>query len=80
MGAVGFIMKGSGLESVWEAIHAPKTVDHMFTGHAYARALREHFITSAALTRLMIEENPNCMIDINLERLQHIVNHFEDTS
>ena len=52
----------------------------MLTGHAYARALRGHFITSAALTRLMIDENPGCMIDINLEKLQHTVNLFLDTS
>ena len=69
MGAVGFIMKGSGIESLWATIYAPKTVEHMLTGHAYARALRGHFITSAALTRLMIDENPGCMIDINLEKL-----------
>jgi len=55
MGSIGFIMKGSGLEDLWETVYAPNSIEHMLTGHAYARALRSHFLTSAALTSLIIQ-------------------------
>ena len=45
MGAVGTIMAGSGIEEIWETVYAPNTVDHMLTGHAYARGLHAHFLT-----------------------------------
>ena len=31
--------------------NAQNTVDHMISGHAYARALRGHFLVCAALNR-----------------------------
>lgn len=49
MGAVGNIMAGSGLEELWATVYAKTSVIHMVTGHAYARALRAHFLTQLAL-------------------------------
>ena len=72
MGSIGFIMKGSGLKCLCSTVYAPKSVDHMLTGHAYARALRCHFLNSAALTKLMIEENPGCLNGVNLQKLRDI--------
>ncbi|ELU12775.1 hypothetical protein CAPTEDRAFT_192603 [Capitella teleta] len=56
MGSVGYIMGGSGLEVLWESVYAPASVVHMMTGHAYARALRAHLLTSAALFTFMMTE------------------------
>ena len=45
MGAVGYIMSGSGLEEVWVLVYTKASVTHMTCCHAYSRALRAHFIT-----------------------------------
>ncbi|CAG9773585.1 unnamed protein product [Ceutorhynchus assimilis] len=55
MGAVGFIMTGSGLEDLWAQIYARVTVSHMVAGHAYSRAIRAHFLTHWALTILIMD-------------------------
>ena len=56
MGCIGYIMAGSGLEALWETVYAPNTVVHMLTGHAYARALRAHLLTSAAIVSLIVNQ------------------------
>ena len=48
LGSIGYIMSGTGIETLWETVYAGNTVVHMLTGHAYARALRAHILTSAA--------------------------------
>ena len=53
LGSVGFIMTGSGLEDLWSTVYAPASVAHMITGHAFARAMRAHILTSAALFSLL---------------------------
>jgi hypothetical protein len=54
MGSVGYIMDGSGLSTLWETVYAAGSVIHMMTGHAYARAVRAHLLTSAALCSLLL--------------------------
>jgi hypothetical protein len=49
MGAVGYIMGGSGLKELWSLIYAVDSVEKILNGHAYARALRAHFLTQLAL-------------------------------
>ena len=56
MGAIGYILNGSGLDVLWQTVYADATVHHMLNGHAYSRALRAHFLTSAALTTLLLTE------------------------
>ena len=53
MGSIGNIMTGSGLEELWESVYAKGSVVHMMSGHAYARALRAHFML---LTRASISD------------------------
>lgn len=43
LGAIGFIMAGSGLEEAMETIYAPRAVVHIMNGHAYEWAIRAHF-------------------------------------
>ena len=69
MGSVGYIMAGTGLDSLWETVYASNTVVHMLTGHASARALRAHLISSAAIVSILLE-TPGCMSEINLDKLR----------
>lgn len=50
LGSVGFIMDGSGLKEALCTIYASNSVDKMLTGHAYARAIRGHFLVHLALS------------------------------
>ena len=68
MGSLGFIMAGSGLESMWETVYAPNSIPHMQTGHAYARALRAHILSAAVITSLLLE-NPGCLTGVNIQNL-----------
>lgn len=55
MRAVGTIMGGSGLEELWETVYAKNMVTQMMTGHAYARAIRAHFLTQLSLAALILQ-------------------------
>ncbi|CAG9814961.1 unnamed protein product [Phaedon cochleariae] len=55
MGAMGTIMAGSGLKELFCMVYAGNSVDKILSGHAYARAIRSHFLTHAALAGLIIE-------------------------
>ena len=61
-------MRGSGIRELLATIYASNAVKHMMSGHAYARALRGHFLTSAALTKLMLDTSPGCMADVSVNR------------
>lgn len=57
LGSIGYIMGGSGLDTLWETVYAAGTVIYMMTGHAYVRAVRAHILTSAALFSLLLPNN-----------------------
>ena len=82
MGSIGFIMRGSGIETLLGTVYAQNTIiyyiDHMISGHAYARALRGHFLVCAALNALMLEENIDCLADINLSQFRNVYNGLFD--
>ena len=44
--SLDYIMGDSGLRNLWETAYAHNSVNHMLTGHAYARALGPHAISS----------------------------------
>ena len=46
MGAVGYIMGGSGLKELRSLINAVNSIEKMLNGHAYAQALQAHFLTA----------------------------------
>lgn len=56
LGAIGFIMSGSGINEVLNVIYAPLSVQKMLTGHAYARAIRGHTLLYLALCKRILEE------------------------
>ena len=72
MGAVGNIMAGSVIEDLWSRITvcAPSSVPHMSTGHAFARALRAHFLTQEALATIILK-NSN-ILDASKEKLSQL--------
>ena len=55
LGCIGYIMGGSGIKEALSTIYAEKTVDMIFTGHAYARAVRAHTLLQLALMKLILQ-------------------------
>ncbi|CAH1985369.1 unnamed protein product [Acanthoscelides obtectus] len=49
LGAIGIIMGGSGLESIWELAYASESIKKMMDGHNYSRAVRAHILKFKAL-------------------------------
>ena len=45
LGAIAMVVSGSGLQTMWEQVYAAKSVTHMLSGSAYARALRAHLLS-----------------------------------
>lgn len=50
------IMEGSGLQEIFSLLYAEKSIEKMFNGKAYARAVRCHSLTRLALAMLIIDE------------------------
>ena len=84
MGAIGHIMKGSGLEDVLSQIYGTNTVDHVLNGKAYARAIRGHIIVHDALTQLLLAQihshdtNSDSYMTCQLESLQSLGKAYSD--
>ena len=55
LGSIGCMMEGSGLRDALETVYALITVGHMFSGKAYARAIRGHILASSALLSLILK-------------------------
>ena len=55
MGAMGTIMAGSGLKQLFCEVFASNRVDKIFSGHAYARAVRGHSLAYTVLGGLIID-------------------------
>ncbi|GBP41568.1 hypothetical protein EVAR_20376_1 [Eumeta japonica] len=53
LGAIGFIMDGSGLKEAFCEIYAENSSEKALSGHAYARAIRGHFLVQLALSELI---------------------------
>ncbi|KAK3931380.1 Glucans biosynthesis protein D [Frankliniella fusca] len=56
LGAIGYIMAGSGLSELWGTVYAPNAVVHMLTGKAFARAVRAHLLTVVVLFKMCAED------------------------
>ena len=70
LGSTGSVMSGSGLEDALECCYGPNAVTHMLTGKAFARAVRGHFLTEAALMVLLMNlvvDSDNSESDFNQE-------------
>ena len=54
LGAVGFIIGDSGLDTLRKTVYPSGSVIRMMIGHAYSRAVRAHLLTSAALHAMLL--------------------------
>ena len=55
MGSIGYIMSGSGIQDALCLIFAENCVNHILSGHAYARALRAHTLMHQALSQTIFD-------------------------
>ena len=53
---------------MWESAYAHNSVNHMFTGHAYARALRAHMPSAVTLVGHLLE-TLDCLSGGNLNKV-----------
>ena len=65
LGAIGHLMQGSGLASVFDLIYAESTVPYMMSGKAISRAIRAHLILYACLIGIQVAVQYN--FDILIE-------------
>ena len=56
LGAIGYLMAGSGLQEIMELVYAPSAVVHILSGKAYARAVRAHLLVDAALNAVLLAD------------------------
>jgi len=56
LGAIGYIMVGSGLAEGLEVCYGPVSVTHMLTGKAYTKAMRGHLLTESALSVMLLQD------------------------
>ncbi|KYN08838.1 hypothetical protein ALC57_19059 [Trachymyrmex cornetzi] len=83
LGAVGFIMEGSGLKEAFCEIYAENSPDKALTGHAYARAVRGHFLVQLALSQLIFsstdftdtEKSRLDALDVGTENFEVLLHH-----
>ncbi|KMQ90383.1 hypothetical protein RF55_9871 [Lasius niger] len=76
LGSIGYIMGNSGLSELWTTVYASASVSHMLSGHAYARAIRAHFLTYSALSTIILEEM--LVNDSDKEHLKQIFANFAE--
>ena len=62
-------MGDSRLRNLWETAYAHNSVNHMLTGHVYARALRAHMLSAVSLVAHLIE-TPDCLSGVNLNKVK----------
>lgn len=60
MGAIGHVMRGSGIDDVLKLIFGPNTVETILTGKSYSRAIRGHFLLHGALTNILLTSLLSC--------------------
>ena len=77
LGSIGCLMEGSGLREGLETVYAPLTVGHMFTGKAYARSIRGHFLSCAALLSIICEE---FYVDLSEKEQKQLSSIFESSN
>ena len=56
LGAIGKVMKGSGIEDLFSEVYAENIGQHILYGKAVSRALRAHLLVESALTSILFED------------------------
>lgn len=55
MRSIGYIMAASEIKEALSTIYAENTIDHIASGHAYARVVPAHTLLQQALSQLIFE-------------------------
>lgn len=55
LGSLGGMMRGSGLEDLFNEVYAEHSVPQLMSGKAVSCALCAHFLTEAALTSILLQ-------------------------
>lgn len=69
LGAIGYIMDGSGLQDVLSTIYARASTEKILTGHAYSRAVRGHILLHLTLAKLVLN-----MLHVSDDQKQSVLN------
>lgn len=78
LGAVGYIMDGSGLADALKVIYAENSVEKMLQGHAYSRAVRAHFLVYVTLAKIIMD-----LIDLTddeRDKIESYVSNFDGSA
>ena len=75
LGAIGKVMKGSGIEELFNEVYAENTVQHIISGKTVSRALRELLAESALISILF--EDPQA---VNIAEVNEFVSILEKKS
>ena len=71
IGVIGSLMDRSGLNEIFELMHASDTVPHFLSGEAISQALWAHTIVDTALnsnlTKEFIDEESDAELELNTE-------------
>ena len=57
LGAIGKLMKNSGISELLSTVYAPNTTGHMLSGKAVSRAVRGHLLISQALNSILLHKD-----------------------
>lgn len=61
IGAIGYLMEGSGLREILQTVYGVNAVDHIFTGKSFSRAFRAHQLVDRALMFGIMEKISDVM-------------------
>ena len=76
LGAIGKVMKGSGIEELFNDVYAENTVQHIISGKAVSRALRGHLLAESALISILFEDTEA----VNIAEVNEFVSVLEKKS
>ena len=61
LGAVGYLMNGTGLKDILQVIYGENAVQHVLTGKAVQRAIRGHLLVDKCLGQMIVSDLANGM-------------------
>ena len=79
LGAIGKLMKGSGLEEFISEVYAENSVIHVMSGKAVSRSLRGHLLVESSLISILLEKLAECQL-IDLEPLKSFLEVIDEKS
>ena len=56
LGSIGKVTEGSALRTALKTVYTPVTASYMFSGKAYARAIRGHLLCASAVQLILLKE------------------------